>query len=73
MYFYLPLLGVPVSSAVAGVAVGLITKCSLEKGDIEDYRLLTDILVSVSSTVVFIAAQFFKMSSMALFCNDLPS
>uniref|UniRef100_A0A8C0IDP6 polyribonucleotide nucleotidyltransferase n=1 Tax=Bubo bubo TaxID=30461 RepID=A0A8C0IDP6_BUBBB len=36
--------GVPVSSAVAGVAIGLITKCSLEKGDIEDYRLLTDIL-----------------------------
>ncbi|NXW89499.1 PNPT1 nucleotidyltransferase, partial [Alopecoenas beccarii] len=36
--------GVPVSSAVAGVAVGLITKCDLEKGDIEDYRLLTDIL-----------------------------
>ncbi|KFV46300.1 hypothetical protein N341_08185, partial [Tyto alba] len=36
--------GVPVSSAVAGVAIGLITKCNLEKGDIEDYRLLTDIL-----------------------------
>ncbi|NWI28567.1 PNPT1 nucleotidyltransferase, partial [Sula dactylatra] len=36
--------GVPVSSAVAGVAIGLITKCGLEKGDIEDYRLLTDIL-----------------------------
>ncbi|NXE75723.1 PNPT1 nucleotidyltransferase, partial [Cochlearius cochlearius] len=36
--------GVPVSSAVAGVAIGLVTKCSLEKGDIEDYRLLTDIL-----------------------------
>ncbi|KAM4681241.1 polyribonucleotide nucleotidyltransferase 1, mitochondrial isoform 3-T3 [Amazona ochrocephala] len=36
--------GVPVSSAVAGVAIGLITKCSLENGGIEDYRLLTDIL-----------------------------
>jgi len=54
MYFYLPLLGVPVSGAVAGVAIGLITKCSLEKGDIEDYRLLTDILVSVSSIVVLL-------------------
>lgn len=53
MCFYLPLLGVPVSSAVAGVAIGLITKCSLEKGDIEDYRLLTDILVSVSSVGFF--------------------
>ncbi|XP_062427756.1 polyribonucleotide nucleotidyltransferase 1, mitochondrial isoform X1 [Rhea pennata] len=37
--------GVPVSSAVAGVAIGLVTKCNLEKnGDLEDYRLLTDIL-----------------------------
>ncbi|KAM6366504.1 polyribonucleotide nucleotidyltransferase 1, mitochondrial isoform 3-T5 [Alca torda] len=39
--------GVPVSSAVAGVAIGLITKSNLEKGDIEDYRLLTDILVDL--------------------------
>ncbi|KAJ7341291.1 hypothetical protein JRQ81_005215 [Phrynocephalus forsythii] len=37
--------GVPVSSAVAGVAIGLITESSSEKnGNIEDYRLLTDIL-----------------------------
>ncbi|KAF2987768.1 hypothetical protein EK904_015180 [Melospiza melodia maxima] len=36
--------GVPVSNAVAGVAIGLVTKCSQGKGDIEDYRLLTDIL-----------------------------
>ncbi|NWR17507.1 PNPT1 nucleotidyltransferase, partial [Emberiza fucata] len=36
--------GVPVSNAVAGVAIGLVTKCSQGRGDIEDYRLLTDIL-----------------------------
>lgn len=36
--------GVPISSAVAGVAVGLVTKTNPEKGEIEDYRLLTDIL-----------------------------
>ncbi|XP_052054691.1 polyribonucleotide nucleotidyltransferase 1, mitochondrial [Apodemus sylvaticus] len=36
--------GVPISSAVAGVAVGLVTKNNPEKGEIEDYRLLTDIL-----------------------------
>ncbi|XP_062934367.1 polyribonucleotide nucleotidyltransferase 1, mitochondrial isoform X2 [Cynocephalus volans] len=36
--------GVPISSAVAGVAVGLVTKNNNEKGEIEDYRLLTDIL-----------------------------
>ncbi|CAM4724801.1 hypothetical protein PO909_019991 [Leuciscus waleckii] len=37
--------GVPVSSAVAGVAIGLISKASAEKpSEIQDYRLLTDIL-----------------------------
>ncbi|KAM6221166.1 polyribonucleotide nucleotidyltransferase 1, mitochondrial [Rhynchocyon petersi] len=36
--------GVPITSAVAGVAVGLVTKNSSEKTEIEDYRLLTDIL-----------------------------
>ncbi|XP_008065404.1 polyribonucleotide nucleotidyltransferase 1, mitochondrial isoform X1 [Carlito syrichta] len=36
--------GVPVSSAVAGVAIGLVTRNNPEKGEIEDYRLLTDIL-----------------------------
>ncbi|XP_042562413.1 polyribonucleotide nucleotidyltransferase 1, mitochondrial [Clupea harengus] len=37
--------GVPISSAVAGVAVGLISKPDPEKpSEIQDYRLLTDIL-----------------------------
>lgn len=37
--------GVPISSAVAGVAIGLISKPNPEKvSEIEDYRLLTDIL-----------------------------
>ncbi|KAM8946909.1 polyribonucleotide nucleotidyltransferase 1, mitochondrial [Pelodytes ibericus] len=37
--------GVPISAPVAGVAVGLVTKYSAGKdGEIEDYRLLTDIL-----------------------------
>uniref|UniRef100_A0A8B9CTU4 polyribonucleotide nucleotidyltransferase n=1 Tax=Anser brachyrhynchus TaxID=132585 RepID=A0A8B9CTU4_9AVES len=53
--------GVPVSSAVAGVAVGLVTKYSPEKGDLEDYRLLTDILVSFGSTVVTTDVQFCKI------------
>ncbi|KAH0507811.1 Polyribonucleotide nucleotidyltransferase 1, mitochondrial [Microtus ochrogaster] len=39
--------GVPISSAVAGVAVGLVTKTNPDKGEIEDYRLLTDILASI--------------------------
>ncbi|KAK7807275.1 hypothetical protein U0070_016647 [Myodes glareolus] len=41
------IIGVPISSAVAGVAVGLVTKTNPEKGEIEDYRLLTDILASI--------------------------
>ncbi|KAM8851667.1 polyribonucleotide nucleotidyltransferase 1, mitochondrial isoform 1-T1 [Synchiropus picturatus] len=37
--------GVPISSAVAGVAIGLISKSNPEKpSEIQDYRLLTDIL-----------------------------
>ncbi|XP_036439038.1 polyribonucleotide nucleotidyltransferase 1, mitochondrial [Colossoma macropomum] len=37
--------GVPISSAVAGVAIGLISKPNPEKpSEIQDYRLLTDIL-----------------------------
>ncbi|XP_072525922.1 polyribonucleotide nucleotidyltransferase 1, mitochondrial [Salminus brasiliensis] len=37
--------GVPISSPVAGVAIGLISRPSPEKyGEIQDYRLLTDIL-----------------------------
>ncbi|XP_028324212.1 polyribonucleotide nucleotidyltransferase 1, mitochondrial [Gouania willdenowi] len=37
--------GVPISAAVAGVAIGLISKANPEKPtEIEDYRLLTDIL-----------------------------
>lgn len=39
--------GVPISSAVAGVAIGLISKANPENpSEIEDYRLLTDILVN---------------------------
>ncbi|XP_040207092.1 polyribonucleotide nucleotidyltransferase 1, mitochondrial [Rana temporaria] len=36
--------GVPISAPVAGVAVGLITKYSADNQEIEDYRILTDIL-----------------------------
>uniref|UniRef100_A0A2K5HZC2 Uncharacterized protein n=1 Tax=Colobus angolensis palliatus TaxID=336983 RepID=A0A2K5HZC2_COLAP len=36
--------GVPISPAVTDIAMGLATKTDLEKGEIEDYHLLTDIL-----------------------------
>lgn len=50
--------GVPVSSAVAGVAIGLISKASPEKpSEIQDYRLLTDILVGASASVLRASAE----------------
>ncbi|XP_072391010.1 polyribonucleotide nucleotidyltransferase 1, mitochondrial [Diabrotica undecimpunctata] len=36
--------GVPLSTPVAGVAIGLVTKYDAEQKSIEDYRVLTDIL-----------------------------
>ncbi|KAG8512387.1 Polyribonucleotide nucleotidyltransferase 1, mitochondrial, partial [Galemys pyrenaicus] len=44
--------GVPISSAVAGVAVGLVTKNNPDKGEIEDYRLLTDILAMAKKEIL---------------------
>ena len=38
--------GVPISEPVAGIAVGLVTKLTND-GEIEDFRLLTDILVCI--------------------------
>lgn len=38
--------GVKITQPVAGVAMGLVTKYSDDK--IEDYRILTDLLVSIS-------------------------
>lgn len=37
--------GVPIIAPAAGVAIGLITRYDDEKKNIEDYRLLTDLLV----------------------------
>jgi polyribonucleotide nucleotidyltransferase len=37
--------GVPISSPAAGVAIGLVTHLNPETKKIEDYRLLTDLLV----------------------------
>ncbi|ELW47880.1 Polyribonucleotide nucleotidyltransferase 1, mitochondrial [Tupaia chinensis] len=50
--------GVPISSAVAGVAVGLVTKNNAEKGEIEDYRLLTDILAKTVQVPLSKRAKF---------------
>lgn len=38
--------GVPLSSPAAGVAMGLVTKYDSTKSNIEDYRILTDLLVN---------------------------
>lgn len=37
---------VPISSSAAGVAIGLVTKYNETKTDIDNYKILTDILVS---------------------------
>lgn len=36
--------GVPLSSPAAGVAIGLITRYDEQKDNIQDYRILTDLL-----------------------------
>lgn len=41
--------GVPISTPAAGIAMGLVTKYSEENPtELVDYRILTDILVSIS-------------------------
>lgn len=37
--------GIPISQPAAGVAIGLVSRTNPETQQIEDYRLLTDILV----------------------------
>ncbi len=39
------LLGIQIQEPVAGVAIGLVSKCN-DDGSITDYRILTDILVN---------------------------
>ena len=38
--------GVPISHPAAGVAIGLVTKVNPETKQIDDYRILTDLLVN---------------------------
>lgn len=39
--------GVPISDPVAGVAVGVVTRCDSQTSDVLEHRILTDLLVSV--------------------------
>ena len=39
--------GIPVREHVAGVSIGLVSQVDPTNGDISNYRILTDILVSV--------------------------
>lgn len=51
----------PISSAVAGVAIGLISKADQENpAEIQDYRLLTDILVHVVHRLFVITEHEYK-------------
>lgn len=42
--------GIPLREHVAGVSVGLVCEVDPETGEIKDYRILTDILVSIVSS-----------------------
>lgn len=39
--------GIPLREHVAGVSVGLVSDIDPSTGEIKDYRILTDILVSI--------------------------
>ena len=43
--------GVPITEPVAGVAIGLVTRCDSETSEITDHRVLTDLLVILLHTV----------------------
>ena len=45
--------GIPVREHVAGVSVGLVSEVDPLTGEITDYRIVTDILVSHLSVVFF--------------------
>lgn len=42
--------GVPITAPVAGVAIGLVTRCDSETEEITDHRILTDILVTSTAS-----------------------
>lgn len=53
--------GVPISSAAAGVAIGLVTRYEdVDQKNLQDYRILTDILVSVRDRSARAAFDYFK-------------
>lgn len=43
--------GIPLKEHVAGLSVGLVSETDPSTGEIKDYRILTDILVTYSSYV----------------------
>lgn len=45
--------GIPLKEHVAGLSVGLISETDPETGEITDYRILTDILVSVATDELY--------------------
>ena len=69
--FYL-VTGIPISRHVGGVACGLVTSSDAEdpkKPDIEQYRLITDILVSRIINCRLSSAQFkIAISDIYIFC-----
>lgn len=46
--------GIPLRAHVAGVSVGLVTDVDPSSGEIKDYRIVTDILVSSFILICFL-------------------
>lgn len=53
--------GIPVREHVAGVSVGLVSQVDPATGDISNYRILTDILVSI---LIHFIQRFFQSISL---------
>ena len=49
----IPISGVPMSRAAAGVACGLFVRTKPDSDEIEEYQILTDILVTTSNILKF--------------------
>ena len=45
--------GIPLREHVAGLSVGLISETDPETGEITDYRILTDILVRLTTVELY--------------------
>ena len=58
--------GMPIVAPVAGVAIGLVTRCDSETNEISEHRLLTDILVKCCVLIWVILNVVFEYASVII-------